>query len=64
MQSAYGLPVERAQELAIGGTPTQVADQLAGYVEAGAERLAVISDLTPWAESWEQVAEVRRLLNG
>jgi alkanesulfonate monooxygenase SsuD/methylene tetrahydromethanopterin reductase-like flavin-dependent oxidoreductase (luciferase family) len=47
MQSAYGLPAERAQELAIVGTPEQVADQVARYLEFGAERVAVISDLTP-----------------
>jgi alkanesulfonate monooxygenase SsuD/methylene tetrahydromethanopterin reductase-like flavin-dependent oxidoreductase (luciferase family) len=48
MQSAYGVPAERARELAIGGTPTQVADQL----------------VAPSPESWELLGKVRHLLTG
>lgn len=62
MQSSYGVPADRARELAIAGTPAQVADQLAAYVAAGAELLTVACDPAPSPESWELLAEVRRLL--
>jgi alkanesulfonate monooxygenase SsuD/methylene tetrahydromethanopterin reductase-like flavin-dependent oxidoreductase (luciferase family) len=62
MQSTYGVPTERAREMAIGGTPTQVADRLASFAEAGAELLVVQCDPTPSPESWELLGEVRQLL--
>jgi alkanesulfonate monooxygenase SsuD/methylene tetrahydromethanopterin reductase-like flavin-dependent oxidoreductase (luciferase family) len=64
MQSTYGVPTERARELAIGGTPAQVADRLASFVEAGAELLVVQCDPAPSPESWELLGEVRQLLTG
>ncbi len=64
MHSAYGTPAERAEELAIGGTPDRVADQVARYLDAGAVRVALISDVLPWSESWPMLAEVRRVLHG
>jgi alkanesulfonate monooxygenase SsuD/methylene tetrahydromethanopterin reductase-like flavin-dependent oxidoreductase (luciferase family) len=62
MQALYGTPAERAAELAIGGTPEQVADQIARYLEAGAEKVALVSAVVPWSDSWPLLAEVRRLL--
>jgi alkanesulfonate monooxygenase SsuD/methylene tetrahydromethanopterin reductase-like flavin-dependent oxidoreductase (luciferase family) len=62
MQALYGTPAKRAAELAIGGTPQQVADQILRYVDAGAEQIAVVSAALPWSESWPMLAEVRRLL--
>lgn len=64
MQSAYGLSASRARELAIGGTPAQVGDQLAAFAEAGAELLLVQCDPAPSPESWELLGEVRQLLTG
>lgn len=64
MQSLYGVPAPRAEELAIGGTPGQVADKLAGYLDAGAVQLCLVSNVLPWSESWPMLAEVRRLLLG
>jgi alkanesulfonate monooxygenase SsuD/methylene tetrahydromethanopterin reductase-like flavin-dependent oxidoreductase (luciferase family) len=64
MQSAYGLPAQRAEELAIGGTPERVADHVARYLDAGAVRVALISDVLPWSESWPGLAEVRGVLLG
>ncbi len=64
MQASYGFSARRAEELAIGGTPEGVADQIARYLDAGAERVALISDVLPWSESWPLVAEVRDLLIG
>jgi alkanesulfonate monooxygenase SsuD/methylene tetrahydromethanopterin reductase-like flavin-dependent oxidoreductase (luciferase family) len=64
MQSSYGFPAERAEELAIGGPPERVADEVARYLDAGATRVALISDVLPWSESWPVLAEVRRLVLG
>ena len=64
MQFAYGIPRERAEELAIAGTAQQVAESLARYVDAGAQRLALISHVQPWSESWPALGEVRRALLG
>jgi alkanesulfonate monooxygenase SsuD/methylene tetrahydromethanopterin reductase-like flavin-dependent oxidoreductase (luciferase family) len=64
MQSLYGVPAQRAEELAIGGTPEQVADELARYLDAGAVQLCLVSSVLPWSESWPMLAQVRRLLLG
>lgn len=64
MQSLYGVPTQRAEELAIGGTPEQVADQLAGYLDAGAVRFCLVSNVLPWSESWPMLAQARRVLLG
>jgi alkanesulfonate monooxygenase SsuD/methylene tetrahydromethanopterin reductase-like flavin-dependent oxidoreductase (luciferase family) len=63
MQGMYGLPADRARQLAIAGTPSQVAAHLALYSEAGAQLIAVTCDPAPSAESWELLAETQRLLN-
>jgi alkanesulfonate monooxygenase SsuD/methylene tetrahydromethanopterin reductase-like flavin-dependent oxidoreductase (luciferase family) len=63
MQTSYGLPADRARELSIAETPAQVTGQLAPYIEAGAQLVAVICDPVPSAGSWELLADVRRLLN-
>ena len=34
----------------------------ARYLDAGAVRVALISDVLPWSESWPALAEVRRVL--
>jgi alkanesulfonate monooxygenase SsuD/methylene tetrahydromethanopterin reductase-like flavin-dependent oxidoreductase (luciferase family) len=64
MQSAYGLDSQRAEELAIAGTVEQVAEALGRYADAGAKRLALISDVLPWSESWPVLGKVRRVLIG
>ena len=62
MQSMYGVPADRAREVAIAGTPAQVASQLALYAEAGADLIVVVCDPAPSPKSWELLADVRRLL--
>ena len=57
-------PAERAEELAVGGTPKKVADQLAHYLDAGAVQFCLVSNVLPWAESWPMLAEVRQILLG
>jgi alkanesulfonate monooxygenase SsuD/methylene tetrahydromethanopterin reductase-like flavin-dependent oxidoreductase (luciferase family) len=63
MRRMFGLPADRARQLAIGGTPGQVADHLAGYREAGAQMLAVTCQPAPTQWSWELLADAQRLLN-
>jgi len=63
MQRMFGVPAGRAGQLAIGGTPRQVADHLALYAEAGAELMAVTCYPAPMEQSWELLAETQRLLN-
>ena len=64
MQTSYGFPADRAEELAIGGPPEQVAEEVARYLDAGATRVALISAVLPWSESWPVLAEVRHILQG
>jgi hypothetical protein len=63
MQAMYGLPADRARQLAIAGTPRQVAAHLAPYTDAGAQLIAVTCDPAPSAQSWELLAQTRHLLN-
>lgn len=58
----FGVPADRAREVAIAGTPAQVASQLAPYAEAGADLIVVVCDPAPTPESWELLADVRLLL--
>ena len=62
MHSMYGLPTDRAREIAIAGPPAQVASQLAPYLAAGADLIVVVCDPTPSAKSWELLADARLLL--
>lgn len=62
MQSMYGVPADRAREVAIAGTPAQVSSQLAPYVDAGADLIVVVCDPAPSARSWELLADARRRL--
>jgi alkanesulfonate monooxygenase SsuD/methylene tetrahydromethanopterin reductase-like flavin-dependent oxidoreductase (luciferase family) len=62
MQSMFGVPADRAREVAIAGTPTEVTSQLAPYAEAGADLIVVVCDPAPTPKSWELLADVRQLL--
>jgi alkanesulfonate monooxygenase SsuD/methylene tetrahydromethanopterin reductase-like flavin-dependent oxidoreductase (luciferase family) len=62
IQSMYGVPADRAREVAIAGAPAQVASQLAAYAAAGADLIVVVCDPAPSARSWELLAEARLLL--
>lgn len=62
MHSMYGVPADRAREVAIAGTPAQVASQLAPYREAGADLIVVVCDPAPSPASWELLADARLLL--
>ena len=62
LNSMYGVPADRGREVAIAGTPAQVASQLLPYTEAGADLIVVVCDPAPSPESWQLLAEVRLLL--
>ena len=64
LQTAYGLPTDRAEQVAVAGTPAQVAGQLGRYVAEGADLIVVVCDPEPTPESWELLAEARRLVRG
>ncbi len=58
----YGLSQERAEQLAVAGTPVQVAHHLPKYVALGVEHLVVINDLTPWQQACDLLRETRDAL--
>jgi alkanesulfonate monooxygenase SsuD/methylene tetrahydromethanopterin reductase-like flavin-dependent oxidoreductase (luciferase family) len=62
MHTMYGVPADRAREVAIAGAPSQVASQLAPYAEAGGDLIVVVCDPAPSPRSWELLAEVSLLL--
>ncbi len=60
--TGIGVPADRAREVAIAGTPAQVASQLTPYVEAGADQIVEVCDPAPSPRSWELLADVRLLM--
>jgi alkanesulfonate monooxygenase SsuD/methylene tetrahydromethanopterin reductase-like flavin-dependent oxidoreductase (luciferase family) len=64
LRTAYGLPAERAGQVAVAGTPAEVAGQLARYVAAGADLIVVVCDPEPAPDAWELLAQARQLLRG
>ncbi len=58
----YGLPQEQAEQLAVAGTPAQVAHHLAKYTALGVEHLVVINDLTPWRQACDLLRETKDAL--
>jgi len=55
----YGLPQEHAEQLAVAGTPAEVAHHLAEYVALGVEHIVVINDCTPWWQACDLLRETR-----
>ncbi len=62
LRRTYGLPQEQAEQLALAGTPAEVAHHLAEYVALGVEHLVVINDLTPWQQACDLLRETRDAL--
>lgn len=62
LRSAYGLPREQAEQLALWGSPARVAGRLAEYAAGGAEHLVVINDRGPWHRACDLLAATRGLL--
>ena len=62
MRAFYGLPFERFEKYTPYGTPADVAEFLAGYVEAGCAEFNLIPQAADDETTIASVAEVRRLL--
>jgi len=62
MQALYNQPPERFQHVTAAGTPVQVAEKLAPFVEAGAEHLTIVTVADSVHDGIDLAAEVRRLL--
>jgi alkanesulfonate monooxygenase SsuD/methylene tetrahydromethanopterin reductase-like flavin-dependent oxidoreductase (luciferase family) len=62
MESVYQLPFERFQRHVPCGTPAQVADALAGYVDAGCTSFTLIARADDPAAAVDGVAEVKAML--
>lgn len=62
MSKLYNLPPEKFQHITAAGTPKDVAEFLAGYVEAGARTITIIPVADTIHEAIEQSGEVRREL--
>ena len=62
MQALYNQPPERFQHVTAAGTPVQVAEKLAPFVEAGAGHLTIVTVAGSVHDGIDLAAEVRRLL--
>ena len=62
MEGLYHLPFGKFERLAPAGTPAQVAEQLAPYLEAGAEHITLIPAAASPEAGVEHAAAVRALL--
>ena len=62
LRSSYGLPRDRAEQLAVAGSPARVADRFAEYTAHGAEHLVVINDRGPWQQACDLLAATRGLV--
>ena len=62
LESLYNLPAAKFQHVTAAGTPEQVAERLAPYLEAGARHISIVPVAESPDDAIEAVAEVRRLL--
>jgi len=62
MQALYRLPPERFVNVTAAGTPEQVAEWLAPYVDAGAGSISIVPAARSVEAGVELAGEVRRLL--
>ena len=62
MEALYRLPAEKFRHIAPAGTPAQVADWLAAFVEAGATHVTVVPVAGSTEAGIDAVAEIRERL--
>jgi alkanesulfonate monooxygenase SsuD/methylene tetrahydromethanopterin reductase-like flavin-dependent oxidoreductase (luciferase family) len=62
MHALYNLPPEKFQNVTAAGTPDQVAERLAPFVEGGARHLTLVTVAESADEGIELAGEVRRLI--
>ncbi|MET0135506.1 MAG: LLM class flavin-dependent oxidoreductase [Kibdelosporangium sp.] len=58
----YSLPADRAARILLGGAPTQIAERLAEFTDAGASHITVATSGPNWQIQAELLAEAKRLL--
>jgi alkanesulfonate monooxygenase SsuD/methylene tetrahydromethanopterin reductase-like flavin-dependent oxidoreductase (luciferase family) len=58
----YRLPLEVAEQIVLSGAPSQVADGIHAYIEAGAEHVTVAAMGGDWRVQAELLAEAKALL--
>lgn len=63
MQAAYALPFDRFERYVPCGSPAEVADALAPYLEVGCRRFNFVPEATSLPDAVEAVAEVKALLS-
>jgi alkanesulfonate monooxygenase SsuD/methylene tetrahydromethanopterin reductase-like flavin-dependent oxidoreductase (luciferase family) len=64
MEALYQLPPDKFGHLTAAGTPEQVAEYLAPYVEAGATTISIVPVAADATEGVSMAGEVRELLRG
>ncbi|MFE6390192.1 MULTISPECIES: LLM class flavin-dependent oxidoreductase [Nocardiopsis] len=62
LSSAFGMTLEHAGRVAVGGDPREVADRLAEYAVLGVEHVTVTSFGGSWERQCDLLAEARQLL--
>jgi hypothetical protein len=62
MTALYNLPPEKFQHVTAAGTPAQVAEGLAPFIEGGAQHLTLIAVGENVRSSIQLAGEVRQLL--
>ena len=60
----YGIPPAYASQLPLTGSPAQVAERLAMYVDAGAAHIVVDLIGDDWREQCALLAQAKSLLGG
>jgi hypothetical protein len=59
----YGMPPEAVPAVLVSGDPPAIAELLAAYAAAGAQRVVVTLAAGDWRRQTELLAEARRLLD-
>lgn len=62
LASAFGMPTEHAERVAVGGDPSEVAARLTDYAALGVEHVVVTAFGGLWERQCDLLAEARRLL--
>jgi alkanesulfonate monooxygenase SsuD/methylene tetrahydromethanopterin reductase-like flavin-dependent oxidoreductase (luciferase family) len=60
---AYGMDPEHATAVAVGGSPHQVAEQLAAYEAAGASTLVIVPFGQDMFTQYDLIVETRSMLS-
>jgi alkanesulfonate monooxygenase SsuD/methylene tetrahydromethanopterin reductase-like flavin-dependent oxidoreductase (luciferase family) len=62
MEELYHVPYERFERVAPAGNPTQIAEWLQPFIDAGAEHITLLAAAENWEAGIDQAVEVRAIL--